>query len=266
MATPLGVEFFTAVAGPLRLLDPKIKPLGPKDVVKAADVEARIEKELRLFLKAKSLPEGDEPEMRDYMATLETLSSIDALSTVERRSTLTAGLPDPALGLQYLEQCDKVTAYLNEALPRETWPTLTGDKPVEPSLLEQSRFWRAWEIAEDPLVVLRDLREGILVDDQIEVLTALWPLTYQEMIRLLLVAMADAASASEKWEVPFEVERQLETFMQISRLSDDLVGQLQGRARAAEQQEQAQSNVKTAPLGQDAGTQAQTPTQRVANR
>ena len=276
MATPLGVELFTAVAGPLRLLDAKLKPIGPAEKEKAAETTTKIERELRGFLAGKVREQGEEPPERDYFATLELLASLPvtegpgglpAYGDADRRATLTAEAGDPSLALQYLQQCDKVITFLNEALPRERWATLTGEEAVEPSRLEQSRFWRAWEIAEDPLVVLRDLREGIVVDDQVEVMKKLWPLTYAEMTSKLLDLMSEYKAKNPKWDVDYSKERQVETFLQISRLDPDLVAQLQSRARAVEANAQRERSAGggQAGLDGDAG-RLQTSTQRVAQR
>jgi hypothetical protein len=272
VATPLGIEILSVVTGPLRLLEDNPKPIQPREILKAADLQGRVAREIRDFLKQDdTLPNGDEPREYDY---LETNRKVSQAVPLDRRVLVTSLLPKLDLGPSYLQQFDKVQPFLRDTLPRRSITTLTGIQPVEPSDLELSPYWRAWEAVEDPFTVLRDLREGILVSDQVAVLEQIYPAIYAELTKAVLMAMADRKVKDDEWEPALWQEQQIETVLQVSRLSPELAAELQDRARRAEvaqRQEEAQpSGPVSAGTGkgvQDKTVDAyQTSTQRVAYR
>lgn len=275
MVTPLGVEAFTATVGSLRLLDDKPRPLTDKQVLASTAVVERIPRDMRTWLSNERLkPQGDEPAQLDYFDTLKALSSaasdIHAQSpspgALAKRQRLIGQLSNHDVGAAYLSQADRCISFLSQLMPRAQWATLAGPVPCLPGNIELSRFWRAYEIAGDPLVVFRDLDEGILVSDQVHVLTQLWPELYREITKAILLAISDLKGRDDKWDVPFVKERQVETILQISRVSPDFQAKLQAMASGAGQPSQSPKGAgpKTTPLGDKTAESTATDSQRIS--
>lgn len=267
MATPLGVELLAIVTGPLRMLEPTPKPITLPEVAKAADVEQRVARDMRAWMKqAAPQAQGEEPAERDYFATLKALSKQVDLPA---RLAVTSLLPDPRTRAEYLAQFDRAQRFLKDVCPRRSYTTLTGQHPAEPSGLELSAFWRAYEAVEDPRVLLRDMREAILVSDQVAVVRQLYPMFYAVMTREALVALAEAkAKGGEDWEPPGWQEEQLEKLLDISRMDPEDMADLQDRLRAADLEDRAETSgqARTVELQDKTADAYQTATQRRALR
>lgn len=279
MATPLGVEIFTVVTGPLRLLEDQPKPIAPGSYERqAADFQEGIERELKAFLDAdKPKADGSPPPTRDYFETNRRVSAAAALlgdlgqlpQVIARQAALCAQLPDPGLGGQYVMQFHRAIRFLHATLPRRQITTLAGGiQPVEPPSLEMSPFWRAYEAVKDPRVLLRDMREHILISDQTEVTKQLYPEIYATMAGALLNGMAERRARDAKWEPTIRQAQQIETLLLVSRLDPELAAELQARGAMAEQSERAEEQAQSG--GSDPGDKAaqdyQTSTQRVSFR
>ncbi len=273
MVTPLGAEAFTATAGALLLLDKKPKPLTDKQVIASTAVIERIPRDMRTWLSNERLkPQGEEPAQLDYFDTLKTLSSaaadlhaqIPSPEALAKRQRLIGQLSNHDVGAAYLSQSNRCIDFLNRLMPRAQWATLTGPVPCLPGNIELSRFWRAYEIAGDPLVVIRDLDEGILVSDQVHVLTQLWPELYKEITKAIIMAISDLKARDDKWDVPFAKERQVETILQVSRVSPDFQAKLQAMASGAGQPPSKGAGPKTVPLNDEAAARSATDSQRLA--
>src|SRR5215213_6163495 len=102
MATPLGLEIFTVVTGPLRLLDAQPKPIAAGSYqAKSASFQKEIDKTFRAFLKADSPePDGEPPPEYDYFDTNSRVSRAFAMladmTALRARLSVTAELPDPS--------------------------------------------------------------------------------------------------------------------------------------------------------------------------
>lgn len=255
------------VTGPLRILEKNPKPITLKDLHRAVDVEPSIGKAMRAFLdQEKPKPLGEEPEEHDYQETLDLLTAQrSAQEELERRTLITSQLPEPMVAGEYSTFCDKVVGFLARNLPRRNYVTLTGHHQGEPSGCEMSAFWRAWEAIEDPRILLRDMSEGILVSDQVAVAREQYPMLYAVMTQQALLAMADRKAKDEDYEPAGWQERQIETLLQVSRLSPELAAELQARANRTESAQRAEETQP--PQVQDKAIDAlQTPVQRIANR
>lgn len=270
MATPLGIELLLIATGPLRLLNPKAKPIRRQEMDGAADFEKSVSRNLRAFLELeKHSTQEEEPEERDYFDTLELVSQDVPL---ERRMAVCSELPDPMVAGEYSVRFDQLHRFLRDTIPRRSYVTLTGPKSSEPSGCELSAYWRAWEVVEDPRVVLRDMREGILVSDQVTAVKQLYPMVYAVLTMETIRALAEAKSKSKDpdWEPAGWQEQQIETLLQISRLSPDLAAELQARARMNEQTERAKEQgdgfAATRTLSDKPADSLQTPVQRIAGR
>jgi hypothetical protein len=277
MATPLGVEIFTVVTGPLRLLEDTPQPIAAGSYEDdAAKFQAEIEAGILAFLKAdKPKPNGDPPPDHDYQDVNKRVSKaaaqLGAGTSLGPRLAVTAQLPDPMLGVQYNQQFDRTVKFLHGTLPRRTYTTLAGGiQNVEPPSLELSPFWRAYEAILDPRVLLRDLGEHILVSDQTEVTRQNYPQIYALMTGAMLKGMADRKTADLDWEPTLRQAQQIETLLLVSRLDPELAAELQERARQAEQAQRSEEQQQSGPGGADPGDKAatdyQTSTQRVSYR
>jgi hypothetical protein len=267
MATPLGQELLLIVTGPMRLLLPDPKPIDPADIDKTLEVEPEIQRAITAFVNAdKAKPQGDEPVEHDYFGTLAMVSADVPLE----RSLQVTQLLQPPLGAEYVMKFKPVHAFLRATLPKLAVTTLTGIQKVEPSALELSPFWRAWETIEDPRVLLRDLQEHILVSDQVEVLKQLFPEVYGLMTKAMLAALAERKTKEPDWEPTLQQGQQAETLLQISRLSPELAAELQQLATGAERAQQAEDAAPAGPKRGDLRDKSadayQTSTQRIGFR
>lgn len=283
MATPLGVEVFTVVTGPLRLLEENPKPIKADSYLTAAAAfQAGLEKQIEAFLKAgdKTPPAGDPPPQHDYFETNRKVSRAAAevadvgrvAQVLERWGSVCAELPDAGLGAAYAMRFKRTVEFLHATLPRRTFTTLAGGiQPTEPPSLEMSPFWRALEAIEDPRVLMRDMREHVLVSDQVEATKQLYPEIYAVMTGAMLQGMAERRTADQGWEPTLRQGQQIETLLLTSRLSPDLAAELQERARLAEQAQRSeeQQGSRSGGGSSDPGDRAQdyqTSTQRVSYR
>lgn len=256
----LAAEALAAVTGIQRILGVPARPVTAADGKRAAGLGRKVEVMFREFLATPSFKrQVDELPKLDYMETLEKLTRP---VQQEQREALLENFQDEQAGLAYLDVCDRGVAWLLERLPRRSRPTLVGDIPVEPSQTEMADFERDWNVALDPLQVLRDMSEGIMITGQVDAFRELFPLLYARTAMALQGVLLDMRGKDEEWEPPAEKAWQVFTFFGISPVDPDLAAKLQAQSKAAVQAGEAQSQ----PPGIDIrGPEASTPTQRLAN-
>lgn len=255
-------EALAAVTGIQVLLDETPKPVGMTQGREAMALPKRLEEELRAFLlQTKHETQKVEFPAIDYMETLAKLSRPIEQS---QREALMSEFEDPALALAYVGVLERGVAWLLQQLPRRMRPSFTGDVPVEPAHTEMSLFGRQWQVAADPLQVVRDMREGILVTDQVDALQALFPevaaLIADTTLRLLAKLAAEQGTPEKPWEPDWCVQKGLFTLLQMSPVDPQFAAQLQQGAKKAEANQAAQEGISIALKG--AGD-SETPTQRL---
>lgn len=251
--TPSGIsgESLLAVTGVSRVLETKPTRVTRLEKEAAERLPRDIRRACNAFLdedserkKIPKQPAFDYAEVLDHITTAvaEAADAGDAgaptddptadlgLST-QRHEALAAMFRggDSELGMDYIQVAEKAVLYLQGILPIREEQTNVLLKPVniDPSDTEIARFRRAWDIANDPMVILRDMEHGILVPDQVTHVAAMFPNTYAAMKDTLATQMGAALARKKSWRLSWAKNRQVEVLYQTSVFSPGLAADLQ---------------------------------------
>lgn len=226
-------EALLAVIGARAFLGPEPFRLTQDHRAKAGRLRATAAKELRRFLTSQEFDkERPNPEF-DYQEALRLLSEDPQPLDVANKLT-----GDPEEGADLLVAAGNALEYLRQTLPKRTRSTLTGPKPVKPSDTDVSRFRRSWSVLNDPMVVLADLNEGVLVRDQVRALEAAFPALYDAIKQELQVALSNLAGSRKDAEVSRARAKLLDVLM-LSRSWDQALADEQQRSFVEADAEQA---------------------------
>lgn len=147
------------------------------------------------FESSEALPPFDYDEVLDLVSAGQTPEQVEALN---------AAVPDRELAMELGIDANRVLAWANQSIPRNKRTSLAGaevlDQPDPESL---AQFRTRWQVANDPMVVVRDVLEGCLDADQVATVALLYPALYAEMRQ----ACVDARTAAimehgRDWEPP----------------------------------------------------------------
>lgn len=144
----------------------------------------------------------------------------------EQGQRLQQAIDDPELAAAVEQHATRVIETLQQALPARTVETLTGSTPVPPSAQELAKFRRAWQVAVDPLSVLRDLNEDAMSIDQVQALEAFYPTLYALIKPAVVKAVADEKAKQPNWEPGYRKESRLRVLLQLPR-AESLMGDIQ---------------------------------------
>jgi hypothetical protein len=193
----------------------KIPSQKPFDYMKALD---QITAAAKLFPD----PNADPKDPFDKSTQLEVIASLF-------RQT------DNELAMDYMQVAQRIVAYLQSILPirTETPNVVLMPKNIDPSDTEIARFRRAWDIANDPMVILRDMDRGILVSDQVKHLAAMYTQGLALMKSTMATEMGKALAAKKSWKIGWRKNRQVEVLYQTSTFSPGLASDLQNNFKDA---------------------------------
>lgn len=100
--------------------------------------------------------------------------------------------------------------YLNSLKPKQEKSSFLDSKPVI-SPVEQARYNRALDIANRPMIVMEDIRNGTITQNDVKDLQAMYPGVYQQM---QLKIMDEMVNTMEKGKsVPYQTRLGLSVFM-----------------------------------------------------
>jgi hypothetical protein len=219
-------ETLLAVTGLADLLAGKPRRLTVASAEQAAGIPKAIRRAVRKFIRGED--RGSEAIDRpafDYDHLLEQLSAEVRQPVIER---VIDGLPaDAETQTGYLVAVQRAIGYLRGGMPVRSTVTATGVENRRPPDIEVARFRRAWEVAEDPLVVLADLEAGRLVPDQVRALSAMYPEIYGAIRLEVLDAIADARADKSKWKLPLTRDRRLQVLLGASTMTPALAADIQ---------------------------------------
>jgi len=168
---------------------------------------------------------------------------------------------DSTLAAEYLAAASRVIPYLYGILPIRTETTMVTTTNYDPSDTEIARFRRAYDVADDPMVVMRDLELGTLVSDQITHLAALWPRIYTEIKGRMQLQMGAELARKKSWRLNYRKDRLVQVLFQATTWNAQLAQDLQ--ASFANQPKPPQGP-PPAKGGSKAATATQTQTAAVA--
>lgn len=134
---------------------------------------------------------------------------------------------DNELAVQYIASARRCVEYLQGKLPIRTEQTMAQTVNVDPSDTEIARFRRAFEIADDPMIILSDMEYGILVPDQVDHLEALYPEGYAGMKKAFANGMGEALSRKKSWKLSWRRDRMVQILFKTSIFSPQLAADLQ---------------------------------------
>jgi hypothetical protein len=210
------------------------------DHAAAARLPEAIGKQLRAFVEgeapsredSKPAPRVDFMKVIDQLATPIEPADIEALIGAHR---------NPEDALELFVPLTRAVAFLNGAAPRRVKPALTGPEVLRPSDQEVSKFERVFAVVHDPTLILRRLRAGPLLADEVAAVQAVYPALYGEMAMRAQTAIADAMTARASFRMPRERERALRTLLpDLGPQSPGLVRDMQQSfADSAKAQQQA---------------------------
>lgn len=203
------------------------------------------------------------PPAFDYDKILDQLTSE---KTLEPNTDATARLDSDTLAA-YNVAVNRVLGYLSKELPKSTITDMVGTRNVRPSDLTINGFRRVYAIADDPLVALKAMVDGILTKDQVTALKTMFPSIY-EAAKVILKQEVDEHLAAHgvEWHLPYSRDQLVMVFMEVNPGDAQAVATLQknfakAKERAAIQQKDAPD---PSPPGRGLAKSVETPVQRAS--
>lgn len=202
--------------------------------------------------KARDLPEEMRTEFDEYFASDgfkasedlppfdydEVAQIVSAGQTPEQVAALNAAVPDRELAMELGIEANRILAWANQSLPRAPRQSLTGTKMDPPDPEALAAFRTRWQVACDPMAVVRDMLEGCLDADQVATVALLYPSLYAEMRQACVDAMTAAKMEHGKdWDVSPAKEAYVRTLLQATPTDLSL-------ASSVQQSYQAQADAK----------------------
>jgi hypothetical protein len=263
-------EALAAVTGGLeRVMAEKMKAIPASAQEKAIQLLRTLPKRVELALNGKAddgerlnreTPEGD------YLECLGALTDPKKVPKPNERADLVADL-ERAFSAPYTMWFDRAFATGAQLIPRRTYRTIFGIQAVEPSGSELGAWWRAWDVARDPMVIVDRIADGTLITDEVTALAQFYPGIKGKMTVAAVLGLANLRAKEGPDWLPADVtQRTVECLLGFSPLSQELATQLQNAAAAARQGE-ADKNADAMASGPGIeGPKMETPTQRIADR
>lgn len=151
-------------------------------------------------------------------------------------------LPNQATGTS--ETAMNAVNYLNQIRPgiKKSAPL---DKGFPPSKFQQARFNRALDIAEQPMLVLRDIKDGTITQEDVTDLKSMYPSLFSRLQNKMLSQMND--HLAEDGAIPYKTRMGLSLFLQQpldSTLSGQSILALQAQNSVINAQNIAQNQPK----------------------
>lgn len=203
----------------------------------AAGLPAEIRRRVLRFVASDAFKPGKDVPDFDYDETLGLISQgakFQGLSPAQAQA-LNAVAPDMAIDMGAF--ANKILAWANPLLPRETRPAVIGARPEDPAPSSLADFRRLWQVALDPMIVLDDMEDGSLSEDQVIALSLLYPGIYAEMKQAVVDEMAVMEARRKGWEPA----PQKAALLQMLRGEQTFDPELAAATQQAYAQEQAQA-------------------------
>lgn len=164
--------------------------------------------------------------------------------------------------------------YLNSMRPQV--PKLSPlDQDIKPSKAQEALYKRTLQIAEQPMMVLKHVKEGTIIPDDIKTLNALYPKLYGQMSKHIMTAMTE--HLADGGSIPYHLRQSLSMFLAMpldsTMLPSSIMSvqmmyagkQAQGQQQNPEQKGPPKSTAKLSKVGQGSMTANQSREAR-ANR
>lgn len=183
--------------------------------------------------------------------------------TPENAVALTSAIKDPELGKAVMDKATQVIEYLNAHRPRRERQGLDGVEQLPPPGQAMARWGRLWAVANDPMIVLRDLREGCVTSEMTGAFRDLFPALYQTTHDAITDGLVTMKAARKSWQLSISKERGLRVLLGMPLHNLVLAQQVQAAYAADAQQEQQKGGPPARQKALDeASTNAATPSQK----
>jgi hypothetical protein len=162
----------------------------------------------------------------------------------------------------------KAVMYLNSLRPAQPRPNPL-DTPMPVSKQEQAEFNRALDIAEQPLIVIEDIKDGLISTKDVAVLKTLYPALYNRMAEKMIGEVMETVQSGEA--IPYKTRLGLSLFLDQpmdSTLTGESIRAIQASsgAQSAEQQQRQPSATSMQGMEKLANSYMTNQQSRVAQR
>lgn len=149
-------------------------------------------------------------------------------------------------GMAMAQTASSAVNYLNSLRPEPSKPNPL-DEDVEPTEAQKETFHNALTVAEQPLSVLNNVKDGTLVPEDVQHLQAMYPNLYQKLQQKLVNNMIDTIHGEK--EIPYETKLSLSLFL-AKPLDSTMTPQSIMAAQTQMQMPPQQNQQAGAPKGQ----------------
>lgn len=192
---------------------------------------------------------------------------IDALASMKPpASDAWKYIPGELVG-PYVAAIARAKTYLNTVLPRATVTDLVSTRNLPPSHIQLMKFRRVWGVGQDPLVVLKAMREGTLVTDQAIALQAMFPTIFAFIQAAIGSEIVEYRIAAPNRPFPHAKDQVIQTLLLRNPGDPQEFARLQKNfadAKAMQGQEPAEPPTDKPGRGSRLAKDAETPIQRAS--
>lgn len=173
----------------------------------AARLPKQVADQLRRYLtsadreKSADLPDFDLDDVNRLLLGTGSAAQADAIHR---------GIPDQTLANGVIGVASRIIEYLKPLNPSRVRTTMTGPISARPGASAVAAFRRVYQVADDPMIVLRDLAEGSLSRGQVRSLQQLYPQIYTLIGDTVPELLANIKAGRGKgWQLPRRKEQGL---------------------------------------------------------
>jgi hypothetical protein len=206
---PFGVEAIVAAIGARAFFEKSLRQVHGYHVERAGKFKSEAQRLIYRFLQREEPESTSELPDFDYEEVAQLLDDEQLPGHVEQQIAAFGEHGETALAVQV--QLQRIGRYLKTKLPRRVHMSLSGPEYSRPAEIDIARFARAWAVACDPLIVLRDLNEYSMSRDQVTALYDLFPTLAASMQPTVQDQLVRAKTVDPK----FHLYRQKETLLRV---------------------------------------------------
>jgi hypothetical protein len=159
-----------------------------------------------------SFDEDGEDVERTYKVRADRVAKFvaDPAGAIDRMEQATASIYPTAPGVtgSMYNTATRAMTFLDSKIPRSPVPTKPLSPQWIPSKAEIGVFNRYYDVVEDPLVVLQQVKEGTLTSESLEALTTVYPKLYQSMREEFVERITETNG-----KIPYQTKMMLSMFL-----------------------------------------------------
>ena len=159
-----------------------------------------------------SFDESGEDVEKTYKVRADRVANFvaDPAGAIDRMEQATASIYPTAPGVtgSMYNTATRAMTFLDSKIPRSPVPTKPLSPQWIPSKAEIGVFNRYYDVVEDPLVILKQVKQGTLTSESLEALTVVYPKLYQSMREEFVERIAETNG-----KIPYQTKMMLSMFM-----------------------------------------------------